>query len=87
MSFGVPAVVTNTGGNPYVIEHDVNGLVVPENDCDAFRDAIIRLRNDKTLYNKLFDGALRCYGERFTATEMAKNTEVLYKELWSGTKK
>ena len=81
MSLGKPAVVTDSGGNPHVIEDGLNGLVVPQKDSAALREAVLRLMNDKTLNARLREGALRRYHEKFTADEMAMKTQALYKEL------
>jgi len=40
MACGLPAVVTNVGGNPEAVTHQVNGLVVPPGSVDAVIDAI-----------------------------------------------
>jgi glycosyltransferase involved in cell wall biosynthesis len=81
MSSGIPAVVSDTGGNPYVIEHEVNGLVVPERDPEALAKALTRLRDDPALYRRLSEGARRVYRERFTAERMVTDTEAVYAKL------
>lgn len=81
MSAGKPAIVTNFSGNPYVIEEGVNGLLVPPCDPQAMDDAITRLKQEETLYKKLSEGSKLRYEQKFTATQMAKNTEELYKTL------
>jgi len=84
MSAGLPGVVTDFGGNPYVILDGVNGLVTPTRDPKALADAIIKLQSDPELYEKLSKGALRVYEEKFTEKKMASDTEDVYKELTKG---
>ena len=46
---GLPVVATNVGGIPEIIEHDVSGLLVPEGDLSAFKEALLKILNDQTL--------------------------------------
>jgi len=84
MSYGLPAVVTDFGGNPYVILDGVNGLVTPTRNPKALADAIIRLQADPELYQQLSTGARQVYMDKFTAKKMASDTEDVYKELMKG---
>lgn len=43
MALGLPLVSTNVGGIPFLIDHGVNGLLVPSNDPDAMVEAIKKL--------------------------------------------
>jgi len=86
MSAGKPAVVTNFGGNPYVIKNEENGLVVPTRNPTAMAEAITRLTNDKNLYGQLSKGAKKIYQENFTDKKMASQTEDVYIELMKGMK-
>jgi glycosyltransferase involved in cell wall biosynthesis len=81
MSLGKPAIATDYGGNPYVIEEGVNGLLIPCHNAEALQTAIKRLKNDRDLYEKCSMGALKRYEERFTAKKMALDTEALYRKV------
>jgi glycosyltransferase involved in cell wall biosynthesis len=81
MGLGKPAVVSNYGGNPYVIEHEYNGLVYPCRNVEALADGIRRLQTDKDLYSRLCQGAAQRFAQRFTAGEMAARTEALYRAV------
>ena len=83
MSVGKPAIATNYGGNPYVISHKENGLLVPTRNPQALKNAICLLQNDTELYVKTSAGARKIYQLRFTVEEMVSKTEQLYKELLS----
>ena len=78
MSLGLPAVVSDYGGNPHVITNGENGLVFATNDADALARNIIKLRNDRALYDTMSRNALRVYNERFTAKIMAEQTMKVY---------
>jgi glycosyltransferase involved in cell wall biosynthesis len=49
ITLGTPAVATGVCGNPEVVEHGVNGLLVPPKDSAALRAAIDKLLSDKDL--------------------------------------
>lgn len=46
MALGLPIVSTNVGGLPYLIEANVDGVLVPKQDTQAMVDAILSLYND-----------------------------------------
>lgn len=80
MSLGKPAVVTDFGGNPYMITHGVNGLVVPQKDPVAMAEAIAQVATDPALYETLCQGARTEYQQKFTAKAMTEQLEALYEE-------
>lgn len=46
MNYGVPCVVTNSGGMPEIVDHEVNGLVVNTHDPGDLADALLLLMTD-----------------------------------------
>lgn len=48
-ALGTPIVASRIGGNPEVVEHECNGLLVPLRDDEALRAAIARLLDDPDL--------------------------------------
>jgi glycosyltransferase involved in cell wall biosynthesis len=81
LSLGVPAVVSDFGGNPYVIEDGVNGLVFPRMSSQALAQSILRIRKDPELYNAMSFQALETYETRFTVESMSKQVFKLYSDL------
>ena len=79
MSLGLPSVVTNFGGNPYVIKHMENGLVVPTQTPSALREAVQKIQNDKNLQALMEISAIENYESTFTVEKMVESTENLYK--------
>jgi len=53
MATGLPVVSTNVGGIPELVEHDHNGLLVPEKDSLALANALERLLSDGTMRTSL----------------------------------
>ena len=84
MSIGKPAVVTDYGGNPYVIADGENGLVIPTHDAQALQHAIIELQNDPVLYAKMSNNARKIYASQFTVEDMVSETEKIYEDLCHG---
>ena len=84
MSLGKPAIVTDYGGNPYVIEDGKNGLVVPAKSAVGLRNGISKLMNDRDFYDSCCKGAKEIYENKFTANKMVSKTMELYKKLLGG---
>lgn len=80
-SIGVPAVVSDFGGNPYVVENNVNGLIYPKKDEKALAGCILNLYNDLDLLSALSKGAVKVYNEKFTSKVMAEETEKVYESV------
>jgi glycosyltransferase involved in cell wall biosynthesis len=58
-ALGTPAIATDIGGNPEVIEHGANGLLVPAGDTAELARAIARLLDDKELQQRFREEGLR----------------------------
>ncbi len=83
MSLGKPAVATDVGGNPYLIQDGVNGLIVKMKDGRGIAEAIKKMWSNRELYSKMSDSAVRIYNERFSGLRCARETEAVYKRLMS----
>lgn len=81
MSLGIPAVVSDFGGNPGVIKDGENGFIVPKKDAAALAQKLETLLTDNVVYEKQSESAKRIFGEKFTAAAMTRRTEELYLEL------
>ena len=49
MMAGIPVLTTAFRSIPELVQHEVNGLIVPPEDADAFADAIRRIHQDRGL--------------------------------------
>lgn len=81
MSLGIPAVVSDFGGNPGVIKNGENGFVVPKQNADALAEKLEILLTDEKLYNNMSEKAKYIFSKKFTACAMTRQTEKLYLEL------
>jgi len=59
MACGLCVVSTNVGGIPYLLEHEVDALLVPPNDPDAMADAVRRILTEPDLAARLSRNARR----------------------------
>ena len=80
MSIGIPAVVSDFGGNPGVIKNGKNGFVVEKKNSHALATKLKELLTDDELYKELSEGALDIFAKTFTAKAMTQNTEQIYTE-------
>ncbi len=80
-SLGIPAIVSDFGGNPYVVENGVSGLIVPRQNPEALAQAILTLWKDPKLLHRLKEGAGRAYQEYFRVEIMTRQTEKYYREV------
>lgn len=80
LACGVPVVTTNVGGIPYLVEHDVNALLVPRGDARAMADQLKRLLEDRSLYHRLAANGL-AYVNQFAWTSVREKWIGLYEQL------
>jgi glycosyltransferase involved in cell wall biosynthesis len=80
-SWGIASVVSDIPGNCAVVEHEVNGLLVPVGDAEALSLALIRLLRDPELRQKLGKNARRRIIEFFDAGCVADRIVALYTRL------
>jgi glycosyltransferase involved in cell wall biosynthesis len=66
MGLGKPVITTSTIGTVDYITDGTNGLLVPVEDPEALKSAILRLYNDIELYNKIASNALESVRENYT---------------------
>lgn len=87
MSIGVPAVVSDFGGNPGVIKDGENGFVVAKQNSAALKKGLQTLLEDKELYEKMSVRSKEIFNTTFTSRIMTKNTEDLYLETIDNERK
>ena len=88
MSLGVPAVVSDYGGNPYMVSEGENGYVYPQGDYGSLAMLIKRIAKMKGSeeYKSLSSGAYERYKNELNAKSMTEKTEEFYKELYKRKK-
>jgi glycosyltransferase involved in cell wall biosynthesis len=80
MASGMPVVTTETCGMPDIVEHEVNGLLIPPADSAAIESAIVQLANSVEL-RKTLGTAARETMRRHTWERSARRLEALFKHV------
>lgn len=80
-AMGLPVITTSTGGIKDIVKHEVNGLVVAQKDAAAIAEAIIRLRRDPALCEKLGRRGVQYIAEHFAWPVIADKYERVFMHL------
>jgi len=80
MACGLCIVSTNVGGVPYLLEHEVDALLVPPNDAEAMAVAVRRILSEPGLAEKLSRNA-RMKAECFDWQVVLPQWESLFEEV------
>jgi glycosyltransferase involved in cell wall biosynthesis len=78
MAMGVPAVVTDVGGNPDVVEDDLSGVIVAPKDVSSLADGMVRLATDKVKLACFGRAAKRRIEDHFTIESMLNKYKSIY---------
>lgn len=78
MAAGKPIVATAVGGNPALVEDEVNGLLVPPSDPAALAQALKRLIEDEGLRVQMGQANRHKARQKFGLTAMTRQYERLY---------
>lgn len=81
MATGLPAVVTNVGGNPDLVRDGVDGLLFPRGDAAACATAFRRLLTEPGLANRLGSNARQRVHERYRLERTIGRYYDLYRRL------
>ena len=81
MSMGIPAVVSNYGGNPGVISHGENGYIFKLKDSNDMAGYIMKLMDEPETYKYMQKRSAEIFNEKFTAEIYARNIESVYAEI------
>ena len=81
MATGKPVIATNVGANSEEIINGYSGVIVSLNDEQAMADAILALRNDKSLREKLGQQGRKLVIDRFDLQQQAEKMASIYRSL------
>ncbi len=80
---GLPQITTREAGD--VVQHEVNGLIIPPNDPEALATAIQRLHGDRALCGQLGSAGRERVCAHFTWGHFRKRLLEAYRELTEGS--
>jgi len=84
MAARLPVVATRVGAVPEVIENNISGLLVEPDNPQVLVDAVDSLLADPAKKQALAEGGFRRVQEHFSAENMARQTEAVYREILHG---
>ena len=83
-SMDVPAIVSDYGGNPWLVDEGENGLMFPTRDSQALYRCMARLMDEPETLKRMSRRAGEVFNERFTGQIFAKNIENVYLKTLKG---
>jgi glycosyltransferase involved in cell wall biosynthesis len=81
MATSLPVVVTGVGGNPEMVRHGAEGLLVPRGDDAACAEALSRLLGDPALARRMGEAGRRRVEERYRLEQTVENYHRIYRRL------
>lgn len=82
-SCGIPAVVTDVGGNPNIVSHGYNGFLCKPDDAKDMAAKLSLLLEDKLLMAQIGKNARTTVLDRFNLSDMVRKYELLYESFIS----
>jgi sugar transferase (PEP-CTERM/EpsH1 system associated) len=73
-----PIVATDVGGNPEIVEHESNGLLVPSDQPEDLAKAILEILSHEVKARLMGEKGRKKFEEEFTLDVMVKKYEDLY---------
>jgi glycosyltransferase involved in cell wall biosynthesis len=80
MAAGLPVIASRVGGIPTLVDHDVNGLLVPPCDAAALAAAITRVLTEPATAARL-SAAARRTAARYSWPALARQVATVYREV------
>lgn len=84
MSIGLPAIVSDFGGNPGVVTHGENGLIFRTKDSDDMYEKLKMYLADEGLRRKLHENSKKIFERKFRAEINTRNIESVYFSVVEG---
>ncbi len=80
MAAGLPCIVTDTGENSRLIEHNINGLIVPVENNEELKQALEKLLGDPDKCRQMGEASRRKV-ESFSETETVRRIQAVYETV------
>ena len=81
MMCGKPIIVSDGGLMANIVREENCGLIVPYGDVDAIKEAIIKLKNNPSLRQKLGQNGRKAYEEKYNWKMMERRLLDAYKDI------
>lgn len=84
LSMGLPAVVSDYGGNPWLIDDGEDGLLFRTRDSGDLARCVARLMDEPDTLERMRKKAAEIFRRRFTGEIFARNVEAVYRAAMKG---
>jgi glycosyltransferase involved in cell wall biosynthesis len=81
LSIGIPVISTPVGCLPEFLTTDENIVFFDFEDADNLAKQMIRLIEDKELYNRLSENGVQVIADSFTSTKVFEKLDRIYQEI------
>ena len=81
LSIGVPVISTPVGCLPEFLTDNENIMFFDFEDSDNLANQMIRLIEDKDLYNRLSENGVKVIANSFTSTKVFEKLDRIYQEM------
>ncbi|MCH8499096.1 MAG: glycosyltransferase [Marinobacter sp.] len=78
MSLGIPAIVTNVGGNGEIVKPTVTGLTVPADNDRDFANALVNLEKHVAMRTDMSKASFNDFKENFLSSKMIEKYHEVY---------
>lgn len=78
LATGLPVVCTEVGGIRQMVREGMSGHLVPPDRPDLLADALLHVIGDRELRTSMGRASFQLFSEKFHASAMAENVEVVY---------
>lgn len=83
MSYGIPVIATDVDGNADIINHTVNGLLVPKKDAQKTAITVLKVLNNCAIRNVLSNNAKVLISDKYLIKDNISKYEQLYQNRYS----
>lgn len=77
-ALGLAVIATDVGGNPEVVQHNINGILIPPANSDKIREAIIFLIDNKDVRCEFGKEAKKTVETKFSQDYLLRKLENVY---------
>ena len=81
MGHGLPVVAPRVGGLPEIIDHNLNGYLIPEQNPELYAQACLHLQSDPELLHHMSMAARQKIEAKFSCQRMTEDYYELYKKI------
>jgi glycosyltransferase involved in cell wall biosynthesis len=81
MANKIPVIAVNSCGPKEIICNGESGILLTEDDAEAFSEAMIKIANNKKMAERLAEEGYKTVTKEFTATQTAQKIKAIYEEI------